>query len=297
MNGIVIEWSFAERDDVLEARRLMPDLRPGDAMLLISFIGGAAGRRLGVRFPGGVASRLGVGTEYLNRLIDTLCEVNLLERDGDFIFSPYLEEKVRVISERNSNNAKGSGGKRPKATESDRMPSQATASDPSYLSYPILSKDLKENSPPSPPPKFTTPHPDEGRKQLREFVWLDDFHREMAVKKLFEWGFASNRYLDEAADLLDRHYDKNKHKIPIDSKGVFRDLTSSWVKTELNKLKASELKTEESKLRVDRQKAINNGPRTYPTDPPPKPRSITPSESSVLKTLTGFDILKSVGPK
>ena len=135
-------------------------------------------------------------------------------------------------------------------------------------------------------PKFVPPRPEEGRKQLREFVWLDDFHREMAIKKLSEWGFTSSRYLDEAADLLDRHYANNPHKITPDVRRVFRDLTTGWVKERLNELKASELKAEESKLRVDRQKAINNGPRTYPTDPPPKPRTITTTESQIAKLVS-----------
>lgn len=135
MNGIVIENSFSEQGPMLEARRLLPELRPGDAIFLISCINGAVNRRLDIKFPGGVAAKVGVSVEVLQKIIQTLCTVELIAKDGNFLWSPYIEDKVKAISNRNRDNALASGRKASPAAVSD-------ASSPIY-SDPIKS-DPKE---------------------------------------------------------------------------------------------------------------------------------------------------------
>lgn len=130
----------------------------------------------------------------------------------------------------------------------------------------------------------------EGAKKIREYVYLDDFQKEMAHKKFLEWGFEP-RYLKEAADILDRYYQKHPDRIPADSSGVYRDLTSSWLRRELNEVKASDLKVEKEKLATARQRAFNGEKTPYPRH---TPSPLTKSEKNTLSGLLTPGLIKGI---
>lgn len=104
MNGIVFEFNFASSMKMARARAAFPALRPGDVAMLIMLIGAEPGRRLDVADLDGVCTALSADLAYVKNLIEACEAPGFIQLDGDYLVSPYIENKVREVSERNRKN-------------------------------------------------------------------------------------------------------------------------------------------------------------------------------------------------
>lgn len=148
MNGIVIEWSFTRSPEMLMAKKRFPRMRPGDALMLVTLVGGAPNHKYSMSYPEILVDELGCDLTYLEGLITVLCGVNILAKTEDsFLTSPFINNKIKEISDRNRNNAL-KGKEREVAAASGGQRPQATACGPSiYLSTPSIDLDPKEGGP------------------------------------------------------------------------------------------------------------------------------------------------------